>query len=398
MIEKRNGETYSIVRINLERKPHPYICPCCGRLYTAAKSKNTSITISSLPVHGHLLEIVIPRHRINCKGCSFPYEPLPECIFPGHRLTKIYAQWVYEKCKVMTYKALGTETGMSDTTIRNIEKEILTEKIAARKITTLRTLGVDEIQTGYGHNYSSIITEMDQEEVLWVGKGHKMVDLAPFFWEYRRLLSQVEWVVMDMWKGFISAFGRFCKNGKIIFDHFHVVKHLNEAINKLRILEYKRASGECREIIKGKKWLLLRRHTRLSSIQKTSLNSLLKMNRRLLKAYLLKEEFLEIWSYKKWGWAMRFWTSWKRKLRWQRLEPLKDFARMFDAHKEGIMNYFHRKDTIKMGYVEGLNNKIKTLIRQHYGYRDKEYLRMKIIQTGSKSLKHYVPYPWVATN
>ena len=69
-----------------------------------------------------------------------------------------------------------------------------------------------------------------------------------------------------------------------------------------------------------------------------------------------------------------------------------------DGDKEGIMNYFHRKDAIKMGYIEGLNNKIKTLIRQHYGYRDKEYLRMKIIQTGSRSLKHYVPFPWVATN
>lgn len=340
----------------------------------------------------------MPRHRINCKKCSFPYEPLPECILPGRKLTIIYAQWIYEKCKVMTYAALGTETGLSDTTIRNIEKEILTEKIAARKITSLRTLGVDEIQTGNGRKYSTIIMEMDQEEVLWVGKGHKMADLAPFFWKYRKLLPQVEWVVMDMWKGFVSAFGRFCINGKIIFDHFHITRHLNDAINQLRIQEYKKATGEGKEIMKGKKWLLLRRFARLSRGQKTLLKDLLKMNRKLLKAYLLKEEFLEFWSYKKLGWAMRFWTNWKKQLRWQRLKPLQDFARMFDAHQEGIMNFFLRKDSIKMGYVEGMNNKVKTLIRQHYGYRNKEYLQMKIIQVGSQSLKHYVPYPWIATS
>lgn len=313
-------------------------------------------------------------------------------------MTARYAEWIYEKCKVTTYKALGIETGLHDTTIRSIEKVILTERIAKRKITSLHTLGADEIQTGSGHDYSTIITEMDQEEVLWVGKGHKMADLAPFFWQYRKLLPQVEWVVMDMWKGFVTVFSRFCKNGNIIFDHFHIVKHLNDAINKLRIQEYKKATGTGRDIMKGKKWLLLRRSAHLTKNQKTSLNDLLKMNSRILKAYLLKEEFQQIWSYKKWGWAMRFWTNWKKKLRWQHLGPLQDFARMFDAHQEGIMNFFHRKDAIKMGYIEGLNNKVKTLIRMHYGYRDKEYLRLKIIQTGSRSLKHYVPYPWVTTN
>ena len=313
-------------------------------------------------------------------------------------MTKKYANWIYEKCKVMTYKALGAETGLHDTTIRKIEKNILQQKIASREISSLRTLGVDEIQTGRGHEYSTIITEMDQEEVLWVGDGHKMRDLAPFFWQYRRFLPQVEWMVMDMWQGFISAFGRFCKNGKIIFDHFHVVKHLNEAINKLRIQEYKSAKGADKKIMKGKKWLLLRRSRHLSKSQKSSLNELLKINRKLFKAYLLKEEFQKIWSYRKWGWAMRFWTNWKKKLRWQRLEPLQEFVRMFEAHKDGILNYFLRKDHLKMGYIEGMNNKVKTLIRMHYGFRDKEHLRMKIIQAGSKSLKHYVPYPWVATN
>lgn len=88
----------------------------------------------------------------------------------------------------------------------------------------------------------------------------------------------------------------------------------------------------------------------------------------------------------------------EEKLRWQRLKPLKEFVRMFETQKEGILNYFHGKDKIKMGYIEGMNSKVKTLIRMHYGLRDKNHLRMKIIQTGSRSLKNYVPYPWVATS
>lgn len=386
-------------RIYLERIDDiPYNCPCGVCKITTAKSKNETKVIHSMMTHGHLLEIIFPRHRINSKDCNYPYEPLPESILKNHRITEKYAQWIYEKCKTMTYTDLSKETGLSDVFIRKVDKEILSTKIQERELKKFSTIGIDEIQSGHGHTYSHIITDMDNEEVLFVGDGRKSVDLAPFLWAFRHRLKDIEWAVMDMWKGFIKVFTRFCPNVKIIHDHFHITKHLNEAINNLRIIEYKKLAKQDRGFIKGTKWLLLSRNTSLSKKQKFKLNALLTVNKKLLKAYLMKEEFRKLWSYKSRAWAIKFWQNWKSKLRWQRLEPFKDFVRLVDNHLDGVMNFYSTPTPVKMGYIEGLNNKVKTLIRRHYGFRDKEYLKMKIIQIGSASLKEYVPYPWLSTD
>lgn len=390
------GLTYSVLEISLHRRHDlPYICPGCGRQLYSAKSKNESKRIHSLPVHGHLLELIYPRHRINCKPCNYPYEPLPGDIHENHRVTTIYSQWIYEKCKVMTYKDLAAEIGLSDNTIRKIEKLTLTDLIKNRTLAPFSTIGIDEIQSGHGHQYSHIITDMDNEEVIWVGDGRKSVDLAPFLWAFRGKLKDINWVVMDMWKGFIKVFSRFCPNAKAIHDHFHISKHLNEAINELRIKEYKKALLEDRSFIKGTKWLLLSRKSTLTERQTNVLKSLFNANKKLLKAYLLKEEFRKLWSYNSKAWAFKFWQNWKSQLRWQRLEPFKKFVKLVDNHIDGIMAFYENRSRVKMGYIEGMNNKVKTLIRRHYGFRDKKYLKLKIIQTGSKSLKQYIPYPWV---
>jgi transposase len=297
----------------------------------------------------------------------------------------------------MTYSDLSKETGLSDSNLRSIEKELLTEKIKNREIKEIKTIGIDEIQSGHGHQYSHIVTDLGNEEVLFVGDGRKSVDLAPFLLKYRRFLPKVEFVVMDMWQGFIKVFRRFTPDAKIIHDHFHISKHLNEALNEVRIEEYKKIATEDRKYIKGRKWLLLSRRSNLSLLGRNSLRELFRINKRIMKAYLLKEQFRKIWGYESKAWALKFWLSWKNSLRWQRLAPLVKFAGLFDAHLDGIMNFYDHKGTLKMGYIEGFNNKVKTLIRRHYGFRDKEFLKLKIIQIGSASLKDYVPYPWFST-
>ena len=350
-----------------------------------------------MPLHGHLLELVFPRHRIRCTDCKFPYEPLPDSILAGHRVTRRFAQWIYERCKVTTYSDLEREIGLSDTMIRQIECDFLREAISARPSVPLTTLGIDEIQIGHGQQYAHIISELDSEEVLFVGEGRKALHLAPFFMQYRHQLKNVKWVVMDMWKGFINAFGRFCPQAGIIHDHFHIIQHLNDAINEVRILAYRQAIKNGREVVRGGKWLLLRGRENLDRAHRKFLSILLAMNRGLCKAYLMKEDFRRLWGFKYEGNARNFWIRWKGELRWQRLKPLENFAKMVDNHLDGVMNSFKRKEPLKMGYVEGLNNKVKVLVRRHYGFRNKEHLKRKIVQVGSKSLKQYVPYPWLST-
>lgn len=369
-----------------------HVCPKCGKTVKSFKSKNETIKIHSHSVFGFPVLLEFPRYRVNHPECGYPYLDLPDIVHPNHRITKDYIEYIYELCKVMTLTDIEKMTGISDSLIRDLDLSIVKEKVESRNIENFKTLGVDEIQSGKGHQYFHIVYEMDQEEVLHVGEGRKKVDLIPFFWKYRKKLPNVEWMVMDFWDAFTNVFSRFCKNAKIIHDHFHIKKHLNEALDKLRKLEFKKAKEKhMQEVFFRKKWLLLKNRFNLQRKQKSFLNELLSVNRRLLKAYLLKEDFSKFWKYKNLGNAKRFWDSWKKSLRWQRLKPLQEFAAMFDRHSENIFNTFRRKEPLKMGYIEGSNNKIKTLIRQHYGYKNNEYLKLKIIQSCSKSLKGFQP-------
>ncbi len=194
---------------------------------------------------------------------------------------------------------------------------------------------------------------------------------------------------MDMWKAFRNA---TLKEGNapqalIVFDKFHVLSPLQKALAQVRKSEYARLTGEGRRYLKGQKYALLSRwHTR-SHRGKTALKLLFKATKRLPTAYLLKESFGQLWDYETPGWALRFFEQWRESLRWQRLKPYQKFARMVENHWEGIVAYCHTDNKVALGFVEGLNNKIRELQRRAYGFHDEEYLRLKILTCTLPKLK-----------
>ena len=197
----------------------------------------------------------------------------------------------------------------------------------------------------------------------------------------RRACKGIRLAVMDMWKPFRNSTlkaGNAPQAG-ILYDKFHILKHLNEALDKVRKSEYARLSGTDRRFIKGLKYTLLSRRANLSQEGRQSLKALFKANKRLNKAYLLKEMFSQLWDYQREGWARRFFERWKSALRWQRLKPYEKFARMVEAHWDGIASYCHEENKVPLGFVEGINNKIRVIQRRAYGLRDEEYLRLKIL-------------------
>ena len=165
----------------------------------------------------------------------------------------------------------------------------------------------------------------------------------------------------------------------ILYDKFHVMKHLGDALDEIRKREYARLSGQDRKYIKGQKWVLLSNRENLTLDGKTSLKALLKANKRLQTAYLLKETFGQLWSYRTEGWARRFFENWKAALKWQRLEPYEKFVKLIEKHWDGIAAYSKPENKVPLGFVEGLNNKIRVIQRRSYGLRDEEYLRLKIL-------------------
>jgi transposase len=192
-----------------------------------------------------------------------------------------------------------------------------------------------------------------------------------------RKCKRIELALMDMWKAFRNSTARNAPQARVVFDKFHVMRHLGDALDTVRKREYARLSGKDRRFIKGQKYTLLSHRENLTLDGRRALKTLLAANKRLNTAYLLKESFGQLWDYQREGWARRFFENWKASLKWQRLEPYEKFVEMIARHWDGIAAYCRPENKVSLGFVEGLNNKIRVMQRRAYGLRDEEYLRLK---------------------
>ncbi len=202
-----------------------------------------------------------------------------------------------------------------------------------------------------------------------------------FKWLGAKKSKQIRLAVMDMWKAFRNSTlkAEHAPQAAILFDKFHVLRHLGKALDTVRKSEYARLTGKDRRFIKGQKYTLLSRRENLTTGGHRSLKMLLKINKRLNTAYVLKEAFGQLWDYQTEGWARRFFDNWRDSLKWQRLKPYEKFAEMIESHWDGIAAYCRPENKVALGFVEGVNNKIRVIQRRSYGLRDEEYLRLKIL-------------------
>lgn len=244
-----------------------------------------------------------------------------------------------------------------------------------------KAIGIDEISIRKGHTYRIVVSDLIRKRPIWFGgEDRSEKSMALFYDALGQKKSQgIRLAVMDMWKPFRNVTGARAPQAAILFDKFHVMRHLGDALDKVRKSEYKRLAGKDRTFIKGQKYTLLSRHENLTLEGRKSLKKLLTANRRLNKAYLLKESFGQLWDYQSEGWARRFFENWRSSLRWQRLEPYEKFAAMIERHWDGIAAYCKPENKVSLGFVEGLNNKIRVIQRRAYGLRDEEYLRLKVL-------------------
>ena len=201
-----------------------------------------------------------------------------------------------------------------------------------------RAIGIDEIAIRKGHHYRVIVSDLHKGRPIWFGgQGRTEADIDLFFNELgARKCARIELAAMDMWKPFRNSLLKHAPNARIVFDKFHIMRHLSTALDAVRRAEYKRLSGQDRSYIKGQRYTLLSRRENLSLDGRQALTKLLKANRRLNTAYLLKESFGQLWEYKTERGARAFFERWKASLKWQRLKPYQKFARMIEAHWDGI--------------------------------------------------------------
>ena len=297
------------------------------------------------------------------------------------RYTQRFAMHVGALCREMTNKAVAELERLHDSTVKNLDKIYMARQVAQAGLPAPRVIGVDEIAIRKGHAYRIVVSDLDRGRPIWVGgRGRSEEDLDLFFKHLgERKTHGIKLVAMDMWKPFFNSVKKNVPGARVVYDKFHIMRHLNDALDKVRRREYHRLAGQDRSFIKGQRYTLLSHRENLTLEGRRALRKLFKANKRLNVAYLLKESFGQLWDYETEGWARRFFERWREALRWQRLEPYAKFAAMIERHWDGIASYCHPDNKFSLGMVEGLNTKIRVLQRRAYGYRDEEHLKLKIV-------------------
>jgi transposase len=265
--------------------------------------------------------------------------------------------------------------------VKELDKQYMRAQLAKAGTPAPKAIGIDEISIRKGHTYRIVVSDLMRGRPIWFGGENRSEEsMSQFYaWLGEKKSRGIRLAVMDMWKPFRTATEQDAPNAAILFDKFHVMRHLGAALDQVRKSEYARLTGKNRRFIKGQKYTLLSRRENLTLAGRRALKTLLATNKRLNTAYLLKESFGQLWSYKREGWARRFFENWRASLKWQRLKPYEKFAEMIDRHWDGIAAYCEPENKVSLGFVEGLNNKIRVIQRRAYGLRDEEYLRLKIL-------------------
>lgn len=298
------------------------------------------------------------------------------------RYTKRFAYHVGRRCRDSPIKTIAQELHLDWHSVKVLEMQYMREQLRRAGNPAPTVIGLDEISIRKGHTYRIVVSDLVRQRPIWFG-GHDRSE-ASLRQFYTRLgakrAKRLKLVVMDMWEPFATVTREQAPQAGILYDKFHVLQHLGEAMDEVRRREYaKVVDDRKRRFIKGQRYNLLSHWTNLALKGRRALRLLFQVNRRLNTAYMLKESFEQLWNYRHEGWARVFLFNWRDALKWQRLKPFEEFARMIERHWDGIAAYCRLETKISLGFVEGLNNKIRVIQRRAYGLRDEDYLRLKIL-------------------
>ena len=295
--------------------------------------------------------------------------------------TKRFAHYVGRRCRGAAIKDIADELQLDWHSVKELDKQYMRAQLARAGTPGPEAVGIDEISVRKRHTYRIVVSDLIRKRPIWFGgEDRSEASMAQFYaWLGERKTRGIRLAVMDMWKPFRNATQAHAPQAAILFDKFHVLRHLGDALDTVRKTEYARLSGKDRRFIKGQKYTLLSHRENLTLDGRQALKTLLAANKRLNTAYLLKESFGQLWSYRSEAWARRFFDHWRASLKWQRLKPYEKFADMIERHWDGIATYCKPENKVSLGFVEGLNNKIRVIQRRAYGLRDEEYMRLKIL-------------------
>jgi len=337
--------------------------------------------VRDLPCGDTRVYLELPTRRVLCARCgTVKREALP-FLADNPFYTERFAYYVGRRCRAASIRDVAKDVHSDWHTVKELEKQYMREQLRRAGTPGPKIVGIDEVSIRKGHTYRIVVSDLGRERPIWFGGTDRAeASLDAFYqWLGGRKSQRIQVAVMDTWKAFLKSTQTHAPQAAVLFDKFHVMRHLGAALDKVRRAEYRRLSGKDRTFVKGQRYNLLSRWAHLSLPGRQALRKLLAANKRLQTAYLLKESFDQLWGYSRVGWARRFFDHWKASLKGQRLKPFEEFAALVERNWSGIAAYCEAEEKFSLGFVEGVNTKIRVMQRRAYGLRDEEYLRLKVL-------------------
>jgi len=367
------------VLIRMQHDGSGLTCPQCGGTNIIRRG-TVPRSWSALPIGARPVTLFADVPRIECRDCRRqPVLPVP---FANARrsYTRSFQRLILSLRKSMAIQDVADHLQVSHWLVRDIEKRWLGRHFSKPKLKQLRHIAIDEISTKKGHVYLTIVLDLESGAVVFVGKGKGAQALNPFWTRLRSSGAKVKAVAMDMSAAYFQAVSENLPQAAIVFDWFHIVKLLNDKLSQLRRDLQREATDKLhKQVLKGTRWLLLKRPENLDETKREHrrLQDALQLNSSLATAYYLKEDLRELWEQPTKAAADRFLTSWINDALHSGIRVLQTFAKTLAGHRRGLLAWYDHP--ISIGPLEGTNNKIKTMKRQAYGYRDQEYFALKIL-------------------
>jgi len=361
--------------VRRKRGHQKLVCSGCGRELEKAHDVNERV-VRDLPCMEFRTTVVVEVYRVCCPDCGIKVEKVPQLPTKAP-FSKRFEDAVGQACESAAARQVALRFGLAASTVRAIDLRYLERWAAERRKPLLAQMGVDEIHLGKKQKFITVVSNLDSAEPVWFGRERKKETLDGFFEGELsgRQRMRITAACVDMWEPYRLSIEQWAPNCRIVYDKFHVMQHANKAIDEVRRAEFFRKGGVMRGLVKGKRWLLLSRWMNLSSTKRQELTELFAMNRKIFKAYLLKESLDRLWTYRSEGAMVNYLHRWIDQLRWQRLQPFQKLAETLVSHLDGILNYCRTK--VPLGIVEAINGNIKCLLRRGRGYKNLRYLLLK---------------------
>lgn len=382
-MEVRKADPVLVATIR-PRKNGKAICSGCGKpcsLYDRLGERRFEfVPLWNIPV-----QLEYHMRRVDCPACGVKVERVPWASGKSHT-TKAFELFLARWARKLSWKETAESFCTSwDTVFRSV-KTIVAYGLAHRNLDGIEAIGVDEIQYGKGHQYLTVVYQIDagMRRLLFVGRERTAKTLLKIFREFgNERCGRLQFVCSDMWKAYLKVIRKKAPQALHVLDRFHIVQHLNKAVNQVRIDEVKqlRQDGYDEQVLKHTKYCFLKNPENLTENQAVKLDEVLTYDLKSVRAYQLKESFQFFWSYTSPYWAQWYLEKWCARAMRSRLEPIKAFVGTIRRHQPLIMNWFKAKKAYSSGVVEGLNRKINLVTRKAFGFRSYDVLEIALFHT-----------------